>query len=334
MKNKIKWPLGIQKKITPRYLVFIFFLFLSSILWLLTTLNNVYEVDLPIKIRYKNFPEGKVLREELPETLSIRIRSDGFSIIKFKYISNPSPLVDVNSFALNKISKKKPNDFFLITNSVSKQINKQLSHQQEKKVEIKKISPDTLFFKFEDIISKKVAVKPLVDIAFDIQYNLSGKIQSEPDSILVSGGKSIIDTLQYVYTKHIALENIVKTTELESTISPINKVDFSSTIVNLTIPVEQFTEKSIDVPINSINIPDSLSLKIFPRNAKVSFLVSLADYEKVGPMLFTLNVDYKSISESLEEHPERIKVNIAKYPDYIYSPVVKPNTIQFIIEKK
>ena len=57
---------------------------------------------------------------------------------------------------------------------------------------------------------------------------------------------------------------------------PAKECTVSAKKVILTIPVEQFTEAEIKVPVKILNCPDSISIKIFPDVVTVKGLVAIS----------------------------------------------------------
>ena len=54
-------------------LVFVFFLFLSFVLWFLNSLEKEIETDI-VPVRYANIPKDRVLVEDLPSRLTLYLK--------------------------------------------------------------------------------------------------------------------------------------------------------------------------------------------------------------------------------------------------------------------
>ena len=111
----------------------------------------------------------------------------------------------------------------------------------------------------------------------------------------------------------------------------ISKLSYSVNKVQLTIPVEQFTEASLKIPIEPINVPDSLVIKTFPFQVSLTCITGLDDYEKVSPHVFRATVDYTSIDQSLGD---KLKVDVTSAPDFVRSVRISPIYVEYIIEKR
>ncbi|MFW5804009.1 MAG: hypothetical protein ACOCWG_02140 [bacterium] len=312
---------NIQAGVNPKLVIFLFFLFLSTILWFLNSLNQGYITGIDLPIKYVNLPKDKVIRNYLPNQLQLKVESQGYNLLRYKYFLKPV-VIDVSSLTAKKISGDTM-EFNVLTSSISDELAGKLGE-----LTIRDISPDTLFFRFDKAVVKKVPVIPNITVEYEAQFNLRGKILIQPDSILVSGAETVIDTLNQVSTIGAVFTSVNKVIEKELPLEKIKNVNFSTGKVKIIIPVDRFTESNIKIPIEVINLPDSLNLRIFPKEVKVSFLVALNDYEKIATQLFEAVVDYKEISG------ETIRVQLVKYPEYIVSPNIHPKYVEYILEKK
>ena len=216
--------------------------------------------------------------------------------------------------------------FFSLTSLLSQDIEDQISSE----LEIVSIRPDTLFFEFADRIFKKVPVVSDLSAVPAAQYMIRGKIQFSPDSIIVSGADPIIDTIDRVYTKTSELVDLSDDYQDEIQLKRISNVKFSEDEVKVNINIEKFTEASQIIPLNVINVPDTLVVRTFPKDITVTYHVALSDYEKVVPQLFEVVVDYNESS-----NPEnKLSISILNSPEYIRSLRFSPKKVEYIIEKR
>ncbi len=101
--------------------------------------------------------------------------------------------------------------------------------------------------------------------------------------------------------------------------------------VILTIPVEQFTEAEINVPVKILNCPDSISVKIFPDVVSVKCLVAISDYKKFEEIPFEVILDLATADLNSSE---KIPVGFRNIPPFVSSLRVTPSKVDFLIEKK
>ncbi len=312
-------------KYQQRILLFLFFVVLSTIFWVIRSLNEVYEADILYPVKYGGIPENKVLLSEPPDKLELKVRAIGRTILAHKYSYFLRPLkFNVSSFSLNTIGT---DSSYILTKTAREALSRELGD-----IQILEISPDTLFFRFTGMITKKVGIKHNIvnyPRIFAKQYTANGKILQIPDSIIVSGPNSILDTLNCVRTEPIVINNLNDTLERTYLLQRIEQVAYSRKKVKLVIPVDKFTEISYLVNIKHVNVPDTLVLKTFPNSVRITCRATLSYYDRVSPEIFEPYVDYNDIETSISS---KLKVLIQNVPEYIQSLTLYPSSVEFLIE--
>jgi hypothetical protein len=328
LKHKIENAFGKLTRVKPdrRVMVFLFFVVVSTIFWFLSALGRPYTSTIRYPVRYTNFPENRVMVGELPSSLELTVNAHGYTLLRYYVSRSIMPIFfDVNSFSLNRLPDTETSNFYILTSVASNRIAGQLGSD----IEILDIRPDTLFFKFTDMTRRKLRVRPVTDLGFDRQFMVKGNIGVEPDSVVVSGPASVIDTMQFVPTRKLTKRGVNDRIVQDVRLEDINMLEYSHNSVSVTIPVEQFTEASVRVPVEPVNLPDTLSMKIFPPEVTVSYLVALTDYERVSPQSFRVTVDYNSLPAGTG----RLPVNLRAQPDFIRAVRFSPESVDFIIER-
>lgn len=318
----------IRKKSGQKILVFLFFVALSALIWFFNALGKNYSTFISFPVRYTNIPSNKVLTNDLPNRLLLKVNAKGNIILKYKLRSNINPVVfDVKSFASERSSDGDINSFHILTSLTRDRLQSQLDGE----VQITDIEPDTLFFELAETTSKKVPVIPEVNISLQKQYMQKGDIQTSPDSVLISGPAKIIDTIQYVRTQELVLNNITDTVRKSIDIVSIPSINYALEEVNIMIFVERFTESELKIPIRVNNLPDTIQLKTFPRQVTTTFKVGLSDYQKISQEMFRAVVNFDSTL--LINPPNKLDVKLEKYPGFVSSVNYYPTDVDYILEK-
>ena len=318
----------IRKKLDKNFFIFVIFLFLSGLFWLLNELSRESIADISYPVKYINLPGNKMLANEVPKRLSLKLQAPGYTLLRFKLSSGLIPLnLDMESYFLRQLPGMNSSAYYLLTRELRGRFERRLSSN----ITIIDIQPDSLFFKFDSIIHKRVPVIPEVEYTMARQFMLKAEFQTLPDSIVVSGPGLILDTLKAVSTVRMIYNDLNASVDEEVELIPVPRIELSEERVFLSAQVEQFTEANLKVPIETINVPDSLVLKTFPSQASISCIAGLSEYDKISSYVFQLEVDYLEISQSLGG---KLKINIASAPDFVRSVRIYPIYVEFIIEKK
>ena len=314
-------------KFKKELFIYLFFLTISVVLWYLIALSKDYTTTINYPVTYENFPKGKVLVSELPKELNLQVKGFGFTILKYKIVSLAYPItLPINKFRLDIVRKDNQYDYFLLTRYAKDLIGNQLGTE----IQITEIKPDTLLFKFTDVIEKRVPVKPLLNLQFEKQYLSFDNIKVKPDSIVVSGPEVMIDTLRYIYTRELKLKNVKDSVVKELELLPMDKFTYQTDKVTVTVPVEKYTEKSLNIPIEADNLPENYDLKTFPGNIKLSCWVGISNYDKLVPYMFRATVDFNTLSPNPQN---KLKITLIKYPHNIQNIRFYPKSVDYIIEK-
>lgn len=310
-----------------RFITFLFFVFLATAFWFIRALGEQYESRIDYPVRYINFPENKVLVGELPYKLNLTVRAKGFSILRSKLNLDLIPLrFNINSFSLNS---KGVDDFFVVTSTVKEVLSAEL-----KDMTILDIKPDTLFFKLTGIGVKKVPVIPILamhDRFFQQQFMLNGRIQLDPDSIIISGPALLVDSIKHVNTEPLRYTNLSDTLKDEFNLKIIDQISFSQQKVRAVIPVDRFTEVEDRLTVVPVNVPDSLNLIAIPGQITVTYRISLSNYDLVVHNPITPHIDYNDIKLN---NLSRLSLFLTDTPEFINGLRFSPKVTEFLITRK
>jgi len=100
--------------------------------------------------------------------------------------------------------------------------------------------------------------------------------------------------------------------------------------VLLNIPVEQYTEADFDIPVNVLNVPDSLTIKLFPSKVRISCKIGLNEYANITKNNFRAYINFNLRQLTLSKLP----VQLGRYPESVLSADYFPKEVDYVIEYK
>ena len=321
--------LDISKKIkdfllakkSREFLIFLFFMFVSFSFWLLQVLNDDYETEYTVSLRMKDVPDNVVLTSELPSNMKITLKDRGTVLVNYSWGQGLLPLtLDFTEYS------DKGNQVRIPSMSLAKKISAQLS-QSTKLVAIK---PDTLEFIYTKGAAKTVPVKLCGTITPERQYYVSDTIFS-PDSVRVYAPKAILDTITAAYTKTVDFEGVSDTVRKRVSIAPVKGARFIPDYSDLTLKVDVYAEKTVDVPVVGVNFPHDKVLRTFPSKVKVTFQIGLSRFMEVGADDFQVVVDYNDLQN---EGGDKCRLQLKEMPKGVNHVRVNPKEMDYIIEQK
>lgn len=305
----------------------IFFLFISIILWMLIKLSKPgYVNSIRFPVSYENLPSGKVLMNKPPEFIRLQMEASGFTLLKYSLVSYKDLRVNLeNVLPLNN------GVYYWLPNLDMRDLEVQFNEDAT----ILDISPDTVFFNFESEISRKIPVKHNIKIEPGSGLSLYNKPLLKPDSVLVKGPSNTIDGLEYIETKSYTV-SAQSGDSLKATIAlklpELNKVSFSSSKVQAKIQLTRMTEETMEVPIEILNVPDSLAVELFPATTNLTYRVALRDFHRVRPDDFAVTANYAVLQKNSESR--FLNLTVEEFPDIIRQVDLDPKRVEYIITTK
>lgn len=310
-----------NKKYLPKS--FLIFLVVSVFFWMLTKLSKEYDSSLYLRSNYINMPINKVLIEDLPKSILVNVKASGFKL----FYAELFPLkVKIETSNLEKRDK---NLFTLDLDLQESKIQKQLP----KGVLLNYFESPKINMVLDELEQKKVKIEPNVVFSFKDNYDKYGKETLIPDSILISGPKKVLDSLQVIRTKRIEFNNADEDISANLSIDPIYKklaVVYESNSIIYNVEVSKFTEATLNLPFSIINYPSDKEITTFPSMISITFKVGLKDYEKVNPNLFLIECDFQ---QSLDNNLDFLIPKIVSSPNFIKNLKLNNQRIDFFIKK-
>lgn len=299
---------------------------IASTFWLLNALEKEYTVELTFPVRYTNMPDNKMLINDPPKQFVLDVRSFGFTLLRYKLSMAFSPLV----FNVGEIGGEMITDQNQLRYAIpSKQYQKKMADQISGELNLTAIQPDTIYFQFDEIITQKKKVIPNVNFRLKKQHHLYDEITVIPDSVDVHGPKTILDTLSGVRTVLQNLKELDQLVQRSVSLEEIKILGFTPKRVTIQIPVEEYTEKQLSIPIAIDSVPDNLKINLFPAEVKVSFMIGLSRFSEIDSSDFTASVSYTDILNKSDYLP----VKLEKVPPHLKSVNFLPIKIEYLIEK-
>ena len=301
--------------------LFVFFLVVASVFWVLTKFSREFTASVVAKIDYRNLPETAALAKDNTNEIGFDLTANGFEIIYYK-LKKPTLEVDVA-----KHYDSTENGFIISRN----ELVRQLSTKFNKYMDIRNLSVEGLHVRLDPIVLKKVQVWPEHDISFKEGFKPVDSIRIDPDSILISGPKGVLDEIFSVKTELIALNNVDRSISYIAKIaSPSAEVvTINPDQIKVSWPVAEFSQGSFTLPVEVINLTPGVELKLVPERISVYFDISVADFANVSAENFRIICDYSKRNDS-----DNFMVPVlAKKPEGAVNIVFEPKKIDFFIFK-
>jgi hypothetical protein len=308
-------------------LIFAIFFMISASLWFLNAVNKEYNTEMKLGFQFENLPEKAELSKESQGDLTIIVRGHGYNILREKAERIKLPVtINLKSKTDKIILQRTPYDFnkgYILSSDLIPIFDKRYGDN----IKVLKIKPDTIYFNLAESYKKKLPVIAQIEFSADKEYMITGDPKYTPDSVFVYGPKNIVDSLQYVKTKKIKLENIGEKNISEIKLETLNNLSYSKSKILVSIPVEKFTETEIELSIQIANAPDSIKAILIPEKTSVLFKVPLSSFDKITASDFTVIADFD------KQKLNSIPLDIISNNPLVEITGAKNNHVSFILEK-
>lgn len=302
--------------------VFVLFLFLSFLISLLVKLSDTYTQTLQFELQPTRLESNEVLISKEAKTINVTLSGKGFELLKY-YIE--ARIIDVD---FSELTKDKSQYIWTERSQLEKIIN-----HFDSKISVKSINPDTLLFQYDPQFIKKVPVQMSVNSSFAFGFDLVNTFQSVPDSITLTGPKSLLKTITSIQTKTLDLKNLNSNVDREVALDiPIasKQILYSDQVVRIKGEVDKFTEGSVQVPVTVVNVPDNLILNFFPKEITVIFYTSLKAYNTIDASYFSIECDFNSLTAE----NKYLNPVLVKQPATVKTAKLKSTVLEYLITPK
>lgn len=286
-------------------------------------MSKEYYSDIQFPILYTSFPQDQTITDVTDSTINLKIRSKGFNLFSSIYFSKKEPF-KLNLKNLEIHSNRYTTGNYLLADEILVQIRKQF----ETPADIVSISPDTLYFQLEQIIYKEVPIQLNLSYSIKKQFGIYGELEYSNDTILISGPPSIINTIELIQSEKVSLQDLNQNTTIKiALIKPKHGlVDLSADSMSVSIPIEEFTESVLNIPLGLVN-EGSHNIRLFPNEVKLTFLVALKDFQTVNSEMFLAEINFNPNRQRTQ------KVELKKYPGFVKISRMEPNIVEYLILK-
>jgi hypothetical protein len=299
--------------------VFTLFLVIALLYSVLTKLSKDYTQTIVFKVDKVNVPEDKLIISDSTHRLKITLTTYGFKLIKY-YLKQPSIVVNFQNLEHNNTH------YFWTKNREYSNVVSQF----EPNVRIESIIPDTIAFRYDVNYVKKIPIILDADISFSTGYDIIDDFILTPDSIKIIGPKILIESIDSIQTEKLKIENlnsnIIATVKLKLP-SDSKELEFSPDNVSISAVVERFTEGSVSVPVNIVNIPKGIKIKYYPKEVSVVYSTSLSNFKLITSSSFIIECDFNA-SQLGDAY---LIPKLVKKPKKVKNVRLKENRIEFIL---
>ncbi len=297
--------------------VIIIFSFVFAVLvWGSITLSDQYYnfYELPVKVI--NTPKGYVCGITDPSVVSVKLKAKGWQLFNLGLNPTSEFLIsaddDSGKFTVNAYNQI-PENTWLGTG-----------------ISIIDISPKNISLTVEKIEYKKIKVEANTNVSFQQGYGLATPIKVYPDSIIVSGPKSVIEKIFLVKTQLVSVTSLDSKKKIITGLENIPGFEFQQNNVELTFNVQRIVDNTFDnIKVSVKNLPVDRDVVLIPNTISCTIRGGIDIIGKINANQIYAFVNYRDV---VLDTIGALKPQIMIPPDTELL-FTKPQDIRYFIKK-
>ncbi len=293
--------------------------FFAAILWLFVTLRLEYQEKIQLPLQVVNVRSGFAVKSPLPNSITLRINASGWRLAMMRWMKE-TPFV-LDGSALDRGT----------TIELEKLISRMITLPAD--VQVLDINPDLLHIEIEQKITKKIPVLPDLDLKLRDGYITVGNITAVPDSVEVTGARSVVEEFRDVTTQKIIMKDVYLPIHITAVLQDTFEVPltFSDHHVDLAYDVQPYAEKVLNrIPIELTEVPSNRTVILLPSVVDITVRGGVSQLALLTESEIAASIQYRAI---LADTTGVIKP-VLSTPSWAEVVAVKPDRIQYVIRRK
>lgn len=286
----------------------------ATIFWFFSALGKDYNYRIKYPIQLVFDRDSLIMIKSPSKYLDLEVSGGGWDLFRQNFWFGSDPIL----FYMDAPTEKT----FFTREDISSIISEQLEE-----FEINIIHNDTISFDIDRRSSKKVALKlDSMSINMEDDYRITSAISISPDSTLISGPESFIDTLKDTWIFSLGYQEIDNSFDRFVPLGLPDKYEINAdpSSTNVTFEVDRFLRIEKTIPIELLNFPDDSSAFLEPTTVQLSFTIQRALEEELEMEDFKVVVDYNM----MELKDSLAPAVVVFYPEIVSEISMVPDSLK------
>lgn len=290
----------------------------AFVFWLLVKFSKEYTVVRSVALRYE-LPQGKAFVTPPPKSVLVSLTAQGWYFLVTGIMGR--------DYELEYVVPN--NTVFNLTPTTLRSDLDDLVNDEE--VKFTNLLFDGVRIALEDQQQVLLPIQLRTKLSFAPEHHLADSITINPDSVWITGPASQVNVLTYWLTDSLLLQNLDQDYNTQLSLqAPQDGIRIAPAAVQVNVPVERYTEKSIFVSVEVVN-PLADSIKLFPDKALIKCVIGLSHFNDLKEENFRLIADLSKTY--IREGKNTVPLELVKQPGYVHSALVSPRSTEFFVVK-
>ncbi|MDR3195045.1 MAG: YbbR-like domain-containing protein [Tannerella sp.] len=281
------------------------------------------EMEIVLPVKYKQVPANIILTDDNPVSILFRVKDKGLVMLNYSWLCKFAPL-EVN---LKNLSGEDSAAATVSRKTIESCILKQLTSSTA----LLGFEPQTVEVHYAELQRKELPVVAELSVSPEQGFQLADSMTVTPARVSVFASRTVLDTLRELRTVRMELKNVNRTQTVTLRLREIAGVQMDEDEVEVTAPVEEFTEKRLTIPVLCTGLPENYTLHLFPSTVEVVCNVPVSRFKDVSENDFEIRMPFEEFEAN--RTAGKLPVRLNKQPSWITYPALNPETVEFIIEQ-
>jgi len=215
-------------------------------------------IDFPTEVL--NLTQNEALATQPPDVVRVQLEGKGIQILRL-YYNTPTLPIDASTSVVD-MGLTAPE----VINNVS----------------VQSITPRTIEIAVEDRISKRIPVRSRVEMQFAAGFRMIGAVNLAPDSVTVSGARSIVESMESWPTEARRLgemrDSLNAVIALSDSLNGLVDLEFAE--VTVSADIQAFTESRRNVGVQASGLPPGVQVTFSPATVEAIYQVPLSQFDQ------------------------------------------------------
>ncbi|MDM7926179.1 MAG: CdaR family protein [bacterium] len=233
------------------YKIKLFCLLSALFFWFYISLENAYEFTVDVPVRVEHAPPGWILLHPLPAEVRVLFKGTGRQFVSYRFRERRLEL-----------------DLRKVPNNTAVRLDPDMIKDLPAGIRVLSIlQPETVDVKWDRLAERRVPVRSRLEFLPADGFTAVGDVRFDPDTVLISGPQSVVDSTQEVWTEARSFAGLVKEVRdrVPLAVDPLTRVRVSSGSVRFAADVQRIGERMIEgIPVTVINGPEDRRLTVTP----------------------------------------------------------------------
>ena len=299
-------------------------LLLAFSIWLIHNMALKYNDNLRASVVAVSNIDGHASKSINECQVTARCRATGYKHLMYG-LTDGGRSIEIN-FPASALKHKSGDEYYILSSDLMEYSSQIFGSGYT----VEYFNADTLFYRFPFENHKTIPVEAVFSLAYRPQYMSDGRVEINPDSVIVYGEPSRLESINSIKTKPIRHSDLHSDVNGTVNLEPVQGLRVSNSQITYSIDVVRFTELQTVTPIGVVNVPAGKSLSVYPSVARVSVKYGFPPVSGFTEEV-SLVVDYNEFIESLSG---KCRVRMVAPKDGVISYEINPPYVECISEER